>query len=63
MDSLRTRRREGVCGRTNVTIDFTDTVTRCGVNKDRNDSQSNSDMERERATGAEMFWNLFIQEK
>lgn len=42
MDGLRTRRRKEVYGRTKVTIDFTSTVTRCGINKDRNDAQSNS---------------------
>lgn len=41
MDGLRTRRKE-VYGRTKVTVDFTNTVTCCGINKDRNDTQSNS---------------------
>lgn len=63
MEGLRTRKRKYVCAPTEVMIDFTNTGTGCGINKDRNDMQSNSDVESGKGLQGLKCVSLFIQEK
>lgn len=62
MKGLRMRRKY-VCAPTEVMIDFTNTVAGCGINMDRNDTQSDSDVQSGKGLQGLKRVSLFIQEK